>query len=32
MDGRPEDVQTPLAALRRILGDNRVQFAPGFEE
>ncbi len=29
MDGRAEDVQTPLAALRQILGDARVQYAPG---
>jgi beta-glucosidase len=31
MDGRPEDVQTPLAALRQMLGDNRVLFAPGLK-
>jgi beta-glucosidase len=29
MDGRPEDVETPLAALRRTLGDARVLYAPG---
>ena len=29
MDGRPEDVQTPLAALRRMLGDARVLYAAG---
>jgi beta-glucosidase len=29
MDGRPEDVQTPLAALRRQLGEGRVFYAPG---
>jgi beta-glucosidase len=28
MDGRPEDVQTPLAALRRMLGNERVRYAP----
>ena len=31
MDGRPEDVETPLAALRRRLGDARVLFAPGLK-
>ena len=31
MDGRPEDVQTPLAALRRTLGDSRVLFAAGLK-
>jgi beta-glucosidase len=31
MDGRPEDVETPLAALRRMLGDARVLFAPGLK-
>jgi beta-glucosidase len=29
MDGRPQDVRTPLAALRQLLGDERVLFAPG---
>jgi beta-glucosidase len=29
LDGRPEDVQTPLAALRKELGEARVLFAPG---
>jgi beta-glucosidase len=29
MDARPEEVQTPLAALRRMLGDARVLYAPG---
>jgi beta-glucosidase len=27
MDGRPEDVQTPLAALRRLLGSERVIYS-----
>jgi beta-glucosidase len=31
MDGRPEDVQTPLAALRRMLGESRVRYAPGLK-
>ncbi len=31
MDGRPEDVQTPLAALRKMLGDTRVFYAPGLK-
>jgi len=31
MDGRPEDVQTPLAALRRMLGEARVRYAPGLK-
>ena len=31
MDGRPQDVQTPLAALRRGLGDSRVFYAPGLK-
>jgi beta-glucosidase len=31
MDGRPEDVETPLAALRRTLGDSRVLFASGLK-
>jgi beta-glucosidase len=31
MDGRTEDVETPLAALRRMLGDARVLFAPGLK-
>jgi beta-glucosidase len=29
MDGRTSDVQTPLAALRQMLGQGRVQYAPG---
>ena len=29
MDGRPEDVQTPLAAFRKLLGGGRVLYAPG---
>lgn len=29
MDGRPEDVQTPLTALRKMLGDERVFYAHG---
>ena len=29
MDGRQGDVQTPLAALRKRLGSDRVHFAPG---
>ena len=31
MDGRPEDVRTPLAALRQMLGDARVLYAPGLK-
>lgn len=31
MDGRPEDVQTPLTALRRTLGEARVFYAPGLK-
>lgn len=31
MDGRPEDVRTPLAALRQMLGDTRVLYAPGLK-
>ena len=31
MDGRPEDVQTPLSALRQMLGDARVRYAPGLK-
>jgi beta-glucosidase len=31
MDGRPEEVETPLAALRRTLGDARVAYAPGLK-
>jgi beta-glucosidase len=31
MDGRPEEAQTPLAALRRMLGDARVLYAPGLK-
>jgi len=29
MDGRPKDVETPLAALRSQLGEGRVFYAPG---
>ena len=29
MDGRPEDVQTPLATFRKLLGSGRVLYAPG---
>ena len=29
MDARMEDVQTPLAALRQLLGERRVVYAPG---
>jgi beta-glucosidase len=29
MDGRPDDVQTPLAAFRKLLGSERVLYAPG---
>src|SRR5436305_10984406 len=32
MDGRPEDVRTPLAALRGTLGDGRVIYAPGLKD
>jgi len=31
MDGRAEDVETPLAALRRMLGAARVLYAPGLK-
>ena len=31
MDGRPEEVQTPLAALRHMLGESRVLYAPGMK-
>jgi beta-glucosidase len=31
MDGRPDDVRTPLAALREMLGADRVAFAPGLK-
>jgi len=31
MDGRPEDVKTPLAALRQMLGDARIHYAPGVQ-
>jgi beta-glucosidase len=31
MDGLPEDVQTPLAAFRKLLGDERVRYAPGLK-
>ena len=31
MDGRPEDVQTPLAAFRKLLGNERVRYAPGLK-
>jgi beta-glucosidase len=29
MDGRPDDMRTPLAALREALGTDRVLYAPG---
>jgi beta-glucosidase len=29
MDGRPQDVQTPLAAFRKLLGNDRVRYAAG---
>ena len=29
MDARPETVETPLAAFRRLLGADRVRYAPG---
>ena len=31
MDGRPQDVETPLAALREELGENRVLYAPALK-
>jgi beta-glucosidase len=31
MDGRPGDVQTPLAALRRLIGSARVHYAAGLK-
>ena len=31
MDGRPEDVRTPLTALRAALGDRRVVYAAGLK-
>ena len=31
MDGRPEEVETPLATIRHRLGDARVLFAPGLK-
>jgi beta-glucosidase len=31
LDGRPEDVQTPLAAFRKLLGNERVRYAPGLK-
>ncbi|HXB70412.1 MAG TPA: glycoside hydrolase family 3 N-terminal domain-containing protein [Candidatus Acidoferrales bacterium] len=31
MDGRLEEVETPLGALRRMLGDARVLYAPGLK-
>jgi beta-glucosidase len=31
MDGRTEDVETPLGALRRLLGAGRVLYAPGLK-
>jgi beta-glucosidase len=31
MDGRPEDVMTPLSALRQTLGNTRVLYAPGLK-
>jgi len=32
MDARPEDVVTPLAALKHILGDSRVLYAPALRD
>lgn len=29
MDGRPADVQTPLAAFRRLMGSGRIRYAAG---
>jgi beta-glucosidase len=31
MDGRNEDVETPLTALRQMLGEGRVLYAPGMQ-
>jgi beta-glucosidase len=31
MDGRQDEVQTPLVALRRMLGESRVLYAPGLK-
>ncbi len=31
MDGRVDDVRTPLAALRQMLGNDRVLYAPGLK-
>jgi beta-glucosidase len=31
MDGRPEDVRTPLAAIRQMLGSGRVFYASGLQ-
>lgn len=31
MDGRPEDVRTPLAAIRQMLGSGRVFYAAGLQ-
>jgi beta-glucosidase len=31
LDGRPEDVQTPLAAFRKLLGNERVRYAAGLK-
>lgn len=31
MDGHANDVQTPLAAFRKLLGDSRVLYAPGLK-
>jgi beta-glucosidase len=31
MDGRPDDVQTPLAAFRALLGNQRVHYAAGLK-
>ena len=31
LDGRPEDVHTPLAAIRALAGDAQVAYAPGLE-
>jgi len=32
LDGRPEDVETPLSALRKKLGNDRVLYAPGLRD
>ena len=31
MDGRPQDVETPLAALRTLVGADRVRYSPGLQ-